>query len=145
MTLGTACERAVIVHGLEMARSALEAGRLARRLPVLLSAPGAGAYAGVGWWRALMQQAGAAEHILDCGPAPGRALEALRMGQTRLVLQADARVWADIAGRARACGATLYAQPPLALDLGQPGAHRRLTAWLLDPDAELGDTAATFG
>ena len=121
---------AVIVHGLDMARAALDAGRQAGRLPTLLSAPGAGAYAGVGWWLALMRLAGADDHILDCGAAPGRALEALRAGQKRLILQADPRIWADVAGRAQSCRAVLLAAPPPALDLGQPGAYRNLPAWL---------------
>ena len=130
MTGGGVLGPAVIVHGLDMARAAMLAGRQTGFLPMLLSAPGAGAYAGVGWWRALMRQAAAADHILDCGPAPGRALEALRMGQKRLVLQAEPRIWADIAGRAHACGATLYDAPPPALDLGQHGADRKLIDWL---------------
>ncbi len=134
MSAGAARQKAVIVHGLAMARSALQAGCEAGCRPVLLSAPGAGAYAGVGWWRALMRQAGAADHILDCGPAPGRALEALRVGQKRLVLLAEPRIWTDIAERACDCGADLYPLAPPALDLGQHGAHRRLLAWLNEQD-----------
>ena len=123
---------AVIVHGLDMARAAMRPGR-----PVtLLSGEGAGAYAGVGWWRALMRAATLdfphtdMQHILDCGFAPGRALEALRAGQTRLVLRADPRVWADIAGRTAALGGMLLAAAPPALDLSEHGALRRLEAWL---------------
>jgi hypothetical protein len=96
---------AVMIHGLEHARAALAPG-----LPVaLLSGPGAGAYAGVGWWQALMAQAGAigTPHILDCGVAPGRALEALRAGQSWLVLRAEPRVFADLAERGAMLGATV--------------------------------------
>ena len=101
---------AVIVHGLGMACLALRAGQACGRPVTLLSAEGAAAYAGVGWWRAVV--AGAREavpacqatDILDCGEAPGRALEALRAGQKTLVLRADPRVWADIAWRAVSCG-----------------------------------------
>jgi hypothetical protein len=123
---------AVIVHGLEMARAALRPGR-----PVtLLSAEGAGAYAGIGWWQALVRAAvrdfphTAMRDILDCGFAPGRALEALRAGQTRLVLRADPRVWADVAERTASLGGVLLAEAPPALDLAEHGAHRRLEAWL---------------
>jgi hypothetical protein len=123
---------AVIVHGLEMARLAVATGR-----PVtLLSAEGAGAYAGVGWWQALARAAREASpgtevtDILDCGFAPGRALEALRAGHRYLVLRTDPRVWADIAERTATLGGVLLAEAPPALDLAEHGALRRLEAWL---------------
>ena len=125
--------KAVIVHGLEMARVAvLSASGLGRPL-TLLSAPGAACYAGVGWWRALVAAVdpdGIVADVLDCGSAPGRALEALRAGQRVLVLRAEARVWADIAGRAAGCGGVLLAEAPPALDFGSPGALRLLVEWL---------------
>ncbi len=141
---------AVIVHGLGMARLALQAGQACRRPVTLLSAEAAACYAGVGWWRALVAAARDAvpdcdaADILDCGDAPGRALEALRAGQKTLVLRADRRVWADIAWRAEACGAALLAAPPPALDLGHPGAARRLAAWLAR-SAAAGDTGQGIG
>jgi hypothetical protein len=123
---------AVIVHGLDMARAATASGR-----PVtLLSAEGAGAYAGVGWWQALVEATRLAcphtaiTDILDCGFAPGRALEALRAGQRTLVLRADPRVWADISERTITLGGVLLAEAPPALDLSEPGARRHLHAWL---------------
>jgi hypothetical protein len=123
---------AVIVHGLGMAQAALAVGR-----PVtLLSAEGAGVYAGVGWWRALVAAARAAQpgclcqDILDCGAAPGRVLEALRAGQTTLILRAEPRIWTDLAERTRHCGGVLWAEAPPALDLGARGAPRLLDAWL---------------
>jgi hypothetical protein len=123
---------AVIVHGLPGARLALAPGR-----PVtLLSAEGAGAYAGIGWWHALIGLV-RAEHpntpmhdILDCGDSPGRAVEALRAHQTVLVLRAEDRIWSDIAGRASCQGAKLLREPPAALDLNDPRAIRQLGAWL---------------
>ena len=128
------CSPAVIVHGLAMARTALAAA--AGRPIILLSAEGAGAYAGVGWWQALVSAAleeapGAnARHVLDCGGAAGRALEALRAGQAILVLRANPLVWADVSARAAALGATVLPAAPQALDLAEPGALRRLDAWL---------------
>jgi hypothetical protein len=123
---------AVIVHGLAMARVAVAPSR-----PVtLLSADGAGVYAGVGWWQALVRAvrsecAGVEIHnILDCGASPGRALEALRAGQLHLVLRAERRVWDDIAWRVARQGGVLLAEPPPALDLGKPGAPRQVSAWL---------------
>ena len=124
---------AVIVHGLGMAQLALETARVCERPITLLSSHGAGAYAGVGWWRAMVQQAGADADILDCGEAPGRALEALRAGQKLIVLRADPRIWDDIAERAARCGGMLFAQAPPALDMAEPNAARRLPAWLQAP------------
>ena len=126
---------AVIIHGLGMARAALEPG-----LPLtFLSAPGAGVYAGVGWWREVIEAAAAPAgtcDILDCGDAPGRALEALRRGQKHLLLQAEPAIWEDVADRAEQVGATLLARCPDALDLGARGAFRRLAAWLAVPEAD---------
>jgi hypothetical protein len=123
---------AVIVHGLEMARAAMQPG-----LPVtLLSAEAAAAYAGVGWWQALVALARAdhpetiMQDILDCGDSPGRALEALRAHQPILVLRAETVIWTDIADRAARQGSLLLQEPPPALDLAQHGASRRLSAWL---------------
>ncbi len=119
----------VTVHGLAHARAALAPG-----LPVtLLSAPGAGIYAGVGWWRALITAADPplqSADVLDCGNAPGRALEALRGGQRLLVLECAQELWRDIAERAANQGAALLAARPPSLDLAAPGAARRLAGWL---------------
>jgi hypothetical protein len=129
----------VIVHGLAMAQQAVAAARSMSRPVTLLSARGAGAYAGVGWWRALVALAcpdGDIAHVLDCGEFPGRALEALRAGQRLLVLRAEDRVWTDVAERTVSCGGILLAEAPTALDLGTPGAERRLEMWLSQAAAE---------
>ncbi len=119
----------VTIHGLAHARTALAPG-----LPVtLLSAPGAGMYAGVGWWRALIAAAAPppqAPDVLDCGNAPGRALEALRGGQRLLILHCPPAVWQDIAERAARQGAQLVAARPPALDLAGRSAARHLADWL---------------
>ena len=119
--------QAVVVHGLEQATMAL-----AEALPVtLLSAPGAGAYAGAGWWRAMIATARAVhpatpcQDVLDCGNAPGRAMAAIRAGQTILVLDPACPAFARVAMLA----AVLPRRPP-ALDLAERGAERRLRAWL---------------
>ena len=101
----------------------------------LLSAPGAPSYAGVGWWRALVAAARAEfpaldpPDVLDCGDAPGRALEALSAG-CRVVVLRPGPAFADIAERAAAREARLLPEPPAALDLNDRGALRRLDAWL---------------
>jgi hypothetical protein len=118
---------AVVIHGLAQARVALRPGR-----PLtLLSAPGAAQYAGCLWWRELLRLAefnGAA--FLDCGNAPGRALEALKLGLTGLILTCPAPAFAVVAEIAAAQAATLLATAPPALDLGKSGAERHLAAWL---------------
>ncbi len=118
---------AVVVHGLDDATTALGIG-----LPVtLLSAPGAGIFAGAGWWRALVTRARAAHpgtpcvDVLDCGDAPGRAMAAIRAGQAALVLDPACPAFARVAALA-----TVLSGRPAALDLGQRGARRLLRDWL---------------
>ena len=117
----------VVVHGLPDLLLALAPG-----LPVtLLSGPGAAIYAGCGWWRALMRLgAGDNPDILDCADAPGRAMEALRVGCRLLVLHPAVPAWTLVESRAATVGATLLAERPAALDLADRRAARRLTAWL---------------
>jgi hypothetical protein len=82
--------RRIIIHSLAQARAALAAAA-ERGVPVTLeSAPGAGGYAGPGWWKSLIAAA-QAEHpaanvtaVLDCGEEPGSALAALRAGVPRI-------------------------------------------------------------
>jgi hypothetical protein len=133
---------AVVVHGLAMAEAALAPG-----LPVtLLSARGAGIYAGAGWWRALITAAACppgTPDILDCADAPGRALEALRVGQRLLILTVGPPLWQDLAERAAQQGATVLASRPPALDLARRGAHRELLDWLsADGAAKTRETSA---
>ena len=127
---------AVVVHGLPDLRTATAPG-----LPVtLLSGPGAAIYAGCGWWRALMDlAAGGNPDILDCADAPGRAMEALRVGCRLLVLDPAVPAWALVASRAAVVGAALLATRPPALDLAQRGASRQLLTWLE------GDSAGSVG
>lgn len=126
---------AVTVHGAAHARTALAPG-----LPVLLlSAPGAAAFAGAGWWRALVRTALGPRHepdALDCADQPGRALEALHAGCPIVVLL-PCPASASVA--ARAPGALVLPARPPALDLATPHAERRLDAWLR------GDSAGALG
>jgi hypothetical protein len=117
---------AVVVHGLDDAHSALRPG-----LPVtLLSARGAALFAGCGWWRALMAAAEAPIDILDCADAPGHAMAALRIGQQNLVLDPACPAFAAVTAAAGSLGARVLPGRPPALDLADPGAERRLLAWL---------------
>ena len=119
---------AVIVHGLGQAKLAVAAGAV-----TLVSARGAALYAGCGWWRALVEASGTrGPDILDCADAPGRAMEALRVGCKLIVLDGDVKAAGLVASRAAVVGAVLLGAPPPALDLAAPGAERQLVAWLRD-------------
>ena len=123
---------AVVVHGAGDVAAALSHGRGV----TLLSAPGAALFAGAGWWRALVADAragwpGAAfDDVLDCGDAPGRALEALRVGQRAVVLDPGCAAWGAVAALAAHEGAVVLGRRPESLDLAARGAGRRLGAWL---------------
>jgi hypothetical protein len=122
---------AVVVHGLRHARAALAPG-----LPVtLLSARGAAIYAGCGWWRALMQAAGAEIDILDCADAPGYAMAALRLGQRGIILD-HGPAFVAVSAAAATLGAIVLDTRPAALDLADRGAERRLLGWLEGDNAE---------
>ena len=118
---------AVVVHDLAQARAALCEGLAL----TLLSAPGAACFAGAGWWRALIDMARAAhphtpcQDVLDCADAPGHAMAAVRLGQAILVLDPACPAFARVAALA-----AVLPTPPPALDLAEPGAARRLRAWL---------------
>ncbi len=122
---------AVIIHGLADARAAIAPGR-----PVtLLSAPGAGLYAGCLWWKAVVD---AVRHngvmdIFDCADASGQAMAALRSGVHNLVLWQDAPDWSAVAEVADTLGGCVLTEAPPALDMGRRGAERGLEAWLSGP------------
>lgn len=123
------------MHGLAQARAALQPG-----WPVaLLSAPGAGVYAGAPWWRELVAAARAAHpatpalDLLDCADAPGQAMAALRVGQRVLILSAHCPAWPAVAGAARTLGAWVLPERPAALDLARQDAMFRLGGWLAGP------------
>jgi hypothetical protein len=118
---------AVMVHSLAHVRLAL-----APRRPVaLLSAPGAALYAGCLWWQQLLAEAQFTNlALLDCADAPGRALEALKLGLNGIVLRGSPATFAIVAEIAARQGAILLPQAPRALDLAQHGAIRHLETWL---------------
>lgn len=142
-------DRALRVHDLAQLRAALTAA--AGRPVLVVSGRGAGAYAGAGWWRALLAAAegggGAmalgAIAVLDCGEMPGPVLAAVRAGVADILCRreaADAEHAApSVAGRlaamAAAGGSRLWRPPlPQVLDLGgvrHPAAAAR--RWIEGP------------
>jgi len=130
---------AVVVHSLADARVVLACGR-----PVtLLSGEAAALYAGCAWWRALVAAARTEfpllpiRDLLDCADASGQALAAVRIGLLHLILAPDAPGRARVAAIVAGLGGALLAERPPALDLAEPGSHRRLHEWVRarsDPD-----------
>jgi hypothetical protein len=117
---------AIVVHSLTHAVAALEASATADREIVLLSAPGAGVYAGAGWFAALVEAARAAvpaaqcAPILDCGDDAGAVQAALRAGVEAVIFTGRADVAERLAAIAGARGSRLLTtRPPPLLDFGE--------------------------
>jgi hypothetical protein len=130
---------AVTVHGLAQARAALAAA--GPQGVLLLSALGAGGFAGPGWFHALVAQAAAAHPgvphaaALDCADQAGSALAALRAGLRLVVLDGACPAFAAVAAAAAQTGARLLPARPASLDLGTLDLRRRadrarIDAWL---------------
>ncbi len=125
------------VRSVADARIALADGR-----PVtLLSAPGAASFGGAAVWIALVaalrEEPGAGHFfdLLDCGDAPGRALEALRLGQRHLVFDGEERARDALQERASRLDAVIWPERPRSLDLAPylrapDEARRRVALWL---------------
>ena len=89
MTDKASSQRAITVHSLDQARAALAAAAALDRPVTLVSAPGAAGYAGVAWFRKVVDLAAADQPgvtvtaVLDCADKPGLVLAALRQGRRR--------------------------------------------------------------
>lgn len=127
----------VTVHALGQAVGAARAAAAAG-LPLLLrSAPGAGGYAGAGWFLGLVAEtrrrvpdadiAGA----LDCGTDAATAIEALRAGAPLVGFRGEADTRALVDGIARDLGAALDEASGPALDLRGAGDPMRACAAFL--------------
>ena len=117
----------VVFHSLAHARAALAAAAELGVPLTLQSAPGAAAYAGVGYLKAIADQA-AAEHpdvdvaaVIDCGADAGIAMAALRIGWRTIRFSGPAKVRAKLADIAAQTGARLVADEAEALDLLDSG------------------------
>ncbi|MBB5694855.1 hypothetical protein [Muricoccus pecuniae] len=114
---------------------------------LLVSAPGAAAWPGAAVVAAMVARAAAAHPsaphraALDCGAAPGLALDALRQGWRLLVLDPAHPSFPAVEAAAAELGATLLPVPPEALDLSRldlrkPGGRAILARHLGAPAPE---------
>lgn len=117
--------RVVVFHSLDHARAALAAAAGAGVPLTLRTAPGAAAYAGAQYLKAIVDEA-AAEHpgvaltaVIDCGGDAGTAQGALRIGWKALGFSGPENVRDKLADIAEQSGATLVTDDPdeEALDL----------------------------
>ncbi len=113
---------AIMIHSLADARAALAAANALGVAVTLVSAPGAAAYGGAGWFARVVEIA-AAEHpdvkmtaILDCDDAAGHVLGALRAGLRRVRFSGGGEVAAKLAEIARGYGALLVQDEIEAFD-----------------------------
>lgn len=98
-------KKTIIFHGLAHARAALAAAREHNAALALKTAPGAAAYAGVGYLKAIVEKAGAdkagveagVEAIIDCGEDAVIALAALRTGWKLVEFSGSGEVFAKLA------------------------------------------------
>jgi hypothetical protein len=106
-------ERFIIIHSLADARIALAAASKLDRAVTLVSAPGAGLYGGPGWFKALLDLAGAdaAWAVLDCADAPGQVLAAWRAGLRRVGFSGDEAAAIALADIAAQLGVRLERMP----------------------------------
>ena len=129
--------RAIVIHSLAHAVTALKAAEEAGTSITLLSPPDFALYGGAGFFNAIVRRARAkvpaakSEAVLDCGNAPGVALEALRAGAEAVRFGGRPAVRKKIADIAAAHGAQLFTVRPQALDLLDAiDVHAACRAWL---------------
>ncbi len=106
------------VHSLAEARAVVTAAKANGETAMLESPPAAAGYQGIGWWRALVAALveefpdQAIDAVLDCGSAPGHALEALRADVKTVRLDADAETLAALDQIAAALGGVVLRKKP---------------------------------
>ncbi len=120
---------AVVVHTAEHVRLVVEVAGPAR--PLVLTPPGAQAYAGVAYLWAMTAPArdGGLEVRIDCGEDPGFAMAAIRTGWRQLHMSGDKAMLGKIDDMATQVGGTLHRSRPAAIDLAETN----------DPQAALKD------
>ena len=130
--------RWVVVHDVEHVRAVAEALSAGGASFDCITAPGAAAYAGVGYLERMMAagsagRAGAVDAVLDCGGDAGLVLGAVRQGWSRIAFAGVPDVAEKLSAIAAAAGSSLVVPPPVAgrldlLDAADPAAALR--EWL---------------
>lgn len=116
----------VVVHDLAQARATLKAAGALGVEVELVSAPGAAAFAGVGFLAALEAELGA-PLVADCGPHAGHVMAALRAGLREILFTGEERLRAPLAEMAEAAGGRLrwrLERPPVHLEPGEAPSRR---------------------
>jgi delta 1-pyrroline-5-carboxylate dehydrogenase len=115
----------IVVHSLGHATAALTSAARADSRVVVASAPGAGSYAGPGWFGALIAAAREAvpkarfSALLDCGADVGAAIAAIRSDIEGVVFTGRADVARRLADIARQHNVRFVTErPAVELDLG---------------------------
>lgn len=109
-----------VVETLDEARAVVGEAR-ERNLPIMLvTGPGACARLGPGYLFEMMRQAGAegeqVRMLIDCGPDPGYAMLALRLGWREIHFKAEPSIVARIADMTQSLGGTFHHQLPGSRD-----------------------------
>lgn len=113
---------ALVVHGIDDALQAVAAARGIGGPVTLISAPGAAAYAGPLWFKALVEQARVAapdltvSGVLDCDDDAGHAMAALRAGVEAIVFTGDDAVADKLSAMAETTGAHVHRSRPSCCD-----------------------------
>jgi hypothetical protein len=134
----------ITVHSLDHARAALDAAARAGVGITLLSAPGAAAYLGPGWFVQMLAQLGDAERAaleqayLDCGPRPGDVLAGFRAGVPGVIFTGRGDVADKLRALAEANGVAFRTKRPEALDLLDARDPSRAVTAYLDGSANRG-------
>ncbi|MEM7122907.1 MAG: hypothetical protein AAF563_16620 [Pseudomonadota bacterium] len=124
---------AVIVHTAEHVRLVVEITGTAR--PLVLTAPGAQAYAGVAYLWTMTAPArddGLDVHI-DCGDDAGFAMAAIRTGWRHILMSGDKAMLDKIDDMITQLGGTLNRSRPPAIDLGETDDPRTALKGLIPP------------
>ena len=113
---------AIVIHGYE---DAFTAATVAQRVDcplILISAPGASAYTGIGWFKALIEQTSQSISriemigILDCGRRAGDVLAALRIGIRLIRFTGHEDIFMRLEGCATQSGTVLLREIGVFLD-----------------------------
>lgn len=132
-----------VVHSLSQAKAAVSAAAARNLALTLLSAPGAAAFAGAGWFAAVIRNARESRPdmdiaaILDCGPRADLVQAAFREGLKQVIFTGDARQLRPLRDIARQWQAEILRRRPKACDLRHAADPSAVCNAWLDAGADL--------